>query len=302
MCVAIHLVSVFFLLCDLYVGVVEKICYDKSVMKKQWLLPLIAVLVVLGGIIGTVVYLSQPVSSESDSAPTPTLPPEKVNIIPLEERPYAAITPSKNGLTITLTLGALKKDAKEGEYELDYQFGNNLQNGAFGIITVDELPGAEFDILLGSCSAGGKCSYDENVSGGSLLLRFEDPEKYVLKNEWAFIDNAKKESVFTSRDAKFGVEGAGLATVPFAVILQSPGLPENVTQSVLSDPYSVRLATVAKGPFTIRMRMKEANASAQMLGWDGKSWVELDTQVEEKAVEAQSPTLYEAYVVVGATE
>lgn len=253
----------------------------------------------MAGIFGAMAFFRQPANEEPAATPTP--PPEKVNVIPLEERPFAQLVPSANGRNLTLIIGALKKEAAEGEYELEYQSGTLLQ-GAFGRIDVEDLPGAELDILLGSCSAGGKCSYHEDVTGGSLLLRFEDPEKYVLKNEWAFIENEDDDTVFSSRDGKFGIEGARLATVPYAVILQTPGLPEGVESAVLSDPYAVSLATRATGPFTVRVRLKEDVTEAQMLGWDGTAWEELETTVEEKTAEADSPILYDAYVVVVAGE
>ncbi len=269
-------------------------------MKKYWIPLTLGLIVILGGIVGAAMLFRKPV--EKGPVATPTPPPERVNIIPVEERPYAFLTPSVNGRTLTLTVGSLKKDAGEGEYELDYQFGNNLQNGAYGRIDIEDLPGAKYDILLGSCSAGGKCSYDEDVTGGSLLLRFEDPEKYVLKNEWAFIENADKETLFSSRDAKFSIEGTRLSTVPFAVILQTPGLPEIVDQGLLSDGYAVRFATKVTGSVTVQMRLKEDVSDAQMLGWDGTAWVQLETTVEEKIATAESSTVYEAYVVVQASE
>ncbi|MCD8485099.1 hypothetical protein LRY65_03985 [Candidatus Woesebacteria bacterium] len=268
-------------------------------MKKTWIiLGIILVVLLGGGVFAATQFFGKP--AEQAAAPTPTPVPEKVNTIPITERPYAQMIPSANGRNLTLVIGELKKPAAEGEYELEYQSGTLLQ-GAFGRIDVEDLPGAELDILLGSCSAGGKCSYHEDVTGGSLLLRFEDPEKYVLKNEWAFIENEESETIFSSRDAKFVLEGDSLEDVGYAVILQTPGLPENVDQALLSDPYTVSLSESARGPFMVSIRMKEAAADAQLLAWDGTEWIELETTVEEKLATAEIDELYDAYVVVSAS-
>ncbi len=248
-----------------------------------------------GGAFAAMRFMQAPAEETSTARPTP--PPEQVNIIPVSERPYAQLIPSANGRNLTLVIGELKKLAAEGEYELEYQSGNLLQ-GAFGIVDVDQLPGKELDILLGSCSAGGKCSYHEDVTGGSLLLRFEDPEKYVLKNDWAFIENTDGASTFSSRDAEFVLTGDSLENVEYAVILQTPGLPEEVEADLLSEPYAVSLATSARGPFAVSIRMTEASPDAEIWAWDGTAWEPLETTVEEKMATAELETLADAYVVV----
>jgi hypothetical protein len=152
-------------------------------------------------------------------------------------------------------------------------------------------------MLLGSCSAGGKCSYHEDVTGGNILLRFTGDEKYVLKNDWAFIENKAKEETMVSRDSKFRLEGAGLAKITHGVILQSPGLPEAVEKKLLSAPYSVGLISAPKGNLSVHIRLNEEATTAEILGWDGEKWVSMKTTVAEKVASATGP-LYEAYVAV----
>lgn len=225
---------------------------------------------------------------------------EKYNEIPVEERPYVHLAPKtesgkRAGSSLEITIYDLKKPATSGEYEIEYQSGSLLQ-GAFGRVNVSKLP-EEQTIFLGSCSAGGKCSYHEEVTGGSIMLRFEGDTEFALKNEWAYIDNTKKESTFSSRDAKFTVSGAGLARVTHAVILVPPGYPENPESRVISLPYSVGTLQSVAGQVGVSIRLNEEAASATILGWDGKAWVELKTTVSEKVATASGP-LYEAYVAV----
>lgn len=262
-------------------------------MKKFALAGLIGLIVLLGA---GLAYFNLKAAPESEAEkPTTVKPVEKTNLIPVEERPYVSIVPNQNGRNLAITLHDVKKPADEAEVEMEYQTGDLLQ-GAMLPIDLADLP-TSVDMLLGSCSAGGKCSYHENVTGGSILLRFLGDEKYVLKNEWAFIENKSKQTTFVSRDAKFHLEGAGLARVPFGVILVSPGLPENVERRTLSAPYAVGLDGQVTGSVTVAIRLSEEVPTATILGWNGQKWVELEATVTDKVATAEGP-LYDAYLAV----
>ena len=226
---------------------------------------------------------------------TQNKPIEQVNLILVDERPYVSILPDQKGRNLVFTLHDLKKPAQKAELEVEYQSGTQLQ-GAFLSFKLSALPDSQ-DMLLGSCSAGGKCSYHENVTGGNILLRFTGDEKYFLKSDWAFIENKDEEEIFSSQDSKFRIEGVGLANISHGVILQSPGLPENVDQELLSSPYSVGLITSPKGKISVSLRLSQETDTATILGWDGKQWQTLDTTVAEKVATA-TDELYDAYVAV----
>src|SRR5690606_24763452 len=102
-----------------------------------------------------------------------------------------------------------------------------------------------------------KCSYHEEVSGGAIVLRFEDENdtEFALKNEWSYIENTDKEETFSSRDAKFTISGAGLARVTHATILVPPGYPENPEAAVLSLPYSVGTLQDVTGTVEVSIRL-----------------------------------------------
>jgi len=230
--------------------------------------------------------------------------PEKYNEIPITERPYVHIAPTtesgkRPGTSLDIRVYDLKKPASKAEYELEYQSGSLLQ-GAFGRLNLAKFPN-EHTIFLGSCSAGGKCSYHEEVSGGALVLRFEDEAKTksALKNEWSYIENTAKEDTFSSRDAKFTITGTGLAKVTHAVILVPPGYPENPELTVLSLPYAVGTLQAVTGTVEVGIRLNEEVDTATILGWDGEAWVELDTEVSERVATATGP-MYESYVAVSA--
>ena len=260
--------------------------------KKLIIAGLIGLIVIIAGVLAFTNLRARQANIEEAK---PVKPVEKVNLIPVEERPYVSILPNQNGRNLVITIHDLKKPADEAEVEVEYQTGELLQ-GAMLPMELNEFPNS-VDMLLGSCSAGGKCSYHEDVTGGSLLLRFLGDEKYALKNDWAFIENTDKETTFVSRDSKFRIEGAGLARVTHAVILQSPGLPQNVEKRLLSAPYAVQLASPNRGEVSVSIRLNEDVADATILGWDGQAWEELATTVADKQATGSGP-LYEAYIAV----
>lgn len=253
----------------------------------------IILLLVLGG--GAVWWLLQP--AETEEVAQPTLPPENFNQIAVEQRPYITLKPREDGRNITMVVQDMKLPATKGEYEIEYQTGTLLQ-GAGGRINVAKLPDT-IEILLGSCSAGGKCTYHENVTGGSLITRFTNEDRISLKNEWAFIDNREdKSDTWSSQDGKFAVTGAGFTKIPFAIVFQTPGLPEGLKDRLVSAPYSVMGAKTVSGSVEVAIRLSEEAPNAELWAWNGKTWQKLKTTVKDKMATAPSATLMEAYAVV----
>ncbi len=223
-------------------------------------------------------------SPEPTPSPTPFNQP--VNVIPVSERPYVSLSPNSSGRQLTLTLHNLPKSASELEYELEYQAGTLLQ-GAFGSLTLDNLP-ATSDVLLGSCSAGGACSYHEDVQGGSLTLKFKGSDPYALKNEWRFQPASLAGGEFASRDSKFQLDaGRILNSSGFVIVMQTSGLPQEFNSQVLAGPYGIFTpSTLPTGEVDITMRLNEAIPEAKIYGYDGQTWQSFPTTVDDKTATA----------------
>ena len=235
----------------------------------------------------------------SATAPRPT-PLEPVNTIDVKDRPYVTLAPTvggkhPQGREVTLTLTATALNSKSVEYELEYQAGSLLQ-GVFGRIDLAEetLPVSK-DLLLGSCSAGGKCSYHEDVTGGTLTLRFRGGDQdFALKGEWNFQNMADREGKFSSRDGKFQLDTGktGLPSAAIVLIAQTMGLPAAVEGDILSGPYGVFTNNhKLKGPAQLTMRLSEDVTTAKLLGFTGKTWKEYKSQVSDKTLTATVDTL-----------
>lgn len=265
--------------------------------KPQLILIVIAVLLIGGGGLSLAYWKMRGASAAPSPAPAARAP-EPVNLIPESERPFVRLQPAQNGRAIEITIVNLNKPANQVEYELEYQSGTLLQ-GAFGDLDLTELPVTK-NILLGSCSAGGKCSYHEDVTGGKILLRFLGSEKYALRTEWGFFENKEKSNLASSRDAKLQLDSIALKKQSHVVTLVSPGYPAPLPNDAkaLSSLYAVGLTTPATGTVKIDLRLNEANENAIIIAWDGKSWVELPTVVSERVATVAKAPWAQAYMAI----
>ncbi len=232
--------------------------------------------------------------------PVATQKPRKVdknvNQEPVENRPFVRLEPRSDGKAVDLTLVEIKKTAGDLEYEVEYSAGSLLQ-GAFG--TVDSLAGLPIkkEILLGSCSSGGKCTYNKDVTGGTLTLRFGNPD-YTLKSEWSYKENALKEKIFSSRDGKFSLDiSKGKNTANFVTVHQVPGYPGTIEGKVIAGPYAIAPFASLSGTATISLRLPLDSTTGTLMGWDGKAWKEWKTTITDGSATAQGP-VNEVFVVV----
>lgn len=219
---------------------------------------------------------------------------EPVNVIDISERPYITVEPNSDGRNLTIRVAALKKEATEVDYELEYKSGS-LQQGVFGTLMLDSLP-ASTQQLMGSCSAGGSCTYHEDVTQGSIVTRFIGSENYALKTEWRYIENTEKDTEMGSTDAKFQLSSEELAGVRIAIIGDASGFPEELPQTAVSAPYYLSTVPSVSGTAELTMRADE-EGDLMILGWDGSEWIEFEGEVEGKTITAEVDLL-EAYVVV----
>jgi hypothetical protein len=219
---------------------------------------------------------------------------EPLNVIAISQRPYFKILPEADGRNVTILFEEVKKEAESVDYELEYQSGSLLQ-GAFGQIELGSLPASE-KILLGSCSAGGACTYHEDVKGGTLLTRYTGPENYALKSDWKYIENTSKETAFASRDSLFQITSKDLATVKYIIIFNAAGYPKEVDGAIVSEIYSLAASSKLTGSAEVSIRTKE-EGTFTIMGWDGNAWVPFETTSEGKTATA-TVDLMELYVVV----
>jgi hypothetical protein len=218
---------------------------------------------------------------------------EPVNIIDVEQRPYLYIAPNADGRNLTIAVVEVKKEAVDVDYELEYRSGSLLQ-GVFGNMSLTKLPITTTQ-LMGSCSAGGACTYHEDVTGGSLVTRFAGPENYALKTEWRYIEN-KSGSLAGSTDAKFQMESASLEKARVIIVGDSSGYPGELEYTLVSTPYFLRTTPTISGSASLALRANQTG-DLLILGWDGSNWHEFEGEVDDKTITADVEIM-ELYLVV----
>jgi len=183
--------------------------------------------------------------------------------------------PGKDGHRVDLTLFD-SAGADLLEYELEYETGNMIQ-GAIGRIdfTSETLPVSK-ELLFGSCSAG-KCKYDEDVSGGSLTLRFEGGQEFALKGDFTLFSMTEAEGVFSSRNSRVALDVGpkGLENDSFMLVFDTLGLPGEISQEVVDGPYGFFSSSAeAAGQFSLAWQTKEDPAELKVFGWVDDQWQE----------------------------
>ena len=263
-------------------------------MNKKILIPAVVVVVLL--VIGGAFAFSKMGKSTTvpEATPTKKAAPEQVNTIPVEERPYIQIHPETDGRNLTLTVVSLKKTASETEYELEYQAGSLLQ-GAFGKLSLTSLP-SSVKILLGSCSAGGACTYHTDIQGGTLLTRYSADTKYALKSEWRYFDNKTKSPDVASKDAKFQLSSPELAKQRYSIVFNTPGFPDGLEGVVVSEIFSLETTAPIKGKGKLTLRANQ-ESSTHVAVWDGTKWDYIPGTVDGKTITAEV-SLAPLYVAV----
>ncbi len=234
------------------------------------------------------------------TAPVATQKPRKVdkdvNKEPVENRPFVRLEPRDDGKAVEMTIVEMKRAAQDVEYEVEYSSGSLLQ-GAFG--TIDSLKSLPIkkEILLGSCSTGGKCTYNTDVTGGDLSLRFGNPD-YSLKSEWSFTEGALKLKTFTSRDAKFTLDVSKAKNASnFVIVHLAPGYPGTLPKALIAGPYIVAPADKITGTVTASVRLPLDATDGTLMAWDGKAWKDWASTTKEKVVSGTG-TMSEVFVVV----
>ncbi len=272
-------------------------------MKNKKVLIPVAILVTLIVIAGVIMAVKNKNDQSTEPAPENRKKriTEPVNIIETNQRPFVKLSPVADGHNLTIEIFNTKKRADTLEYELEYQAGSLLQ-GVFGQIDLAQLP-VEEKILLGSCSAGGACTYHQDVKGGSLLMRFSGGEEtYALKSDWRYFINSSNETSFSSRDAKFTVAAKQLARQSYIIIYNSPGYPVGLEElgQLNSEIYSLATNSSLTGEGEITIRANQEAEDLTLVGFNTQTqeWTEFEATVEGKMVTAPAAALVDLYAVV----
>jgi len=190
-----------------------------------------------------------------------------INALEINTRPFIAMIPHSSGRLLSLYLNNIPEQAKSSTLDIEYLAGNLLKGGRISLNLPVDTPYIQA-FLLGSCSAGGKCSFDKDLISGTLKHRIEfDGETHILKSNYVFING---EEVSTS-DTKASFAPASLKQTNL-ILIDSQGLPMPIEAEAVSSPFIITSVTDDTIKGTLTLRAKEA---VKALLYNGSSYEEL---------------------------
>ena len=113
-----------------------------------------------------------------------------INELPVAERPFVSMIQHSTGKLITFFVKGTA-GVNQASVDIEYQSGNQLKGARASLETPIADPYAKA-FVLGSCSTGGKCTFDKDLTVGDYKLRL-NIDKYptathVLKSDFVFVN------------------------------------------------------------------------------------------------------------------
>lgn len=188
-----------------------------------------------------------------------------VNELALAERPFTVLVPhSTNKLFTFVTINANK--AKAATLDVEYQSGDLLKGARATLETPIASPYIKA-IILGSCSTGGKCSFDKDLKSGTLKfkLNFDDKKvTHVLKGDFAFVIGQNNlpdgKVVFTPSKATLKDN---------LILLNSFGLPKAVSKETIL--YPIVISSVSDKNVVGSLTINQAGVTGAEI-YDGQNY------------------------------
>lgn len=247
-------------------------------MKNNKILVIALSLAALAGVI--FFFLKKPKTETTVENPKASLP---INTIPVADRPFVILTPDSSGRNLTITLDNTTLDELI-EYELVYNAGDK-QEGAFGRINLaTETQPVEKKLLLGSQSGGGKITYHEDVTGGSLALTYSDTR---LKENFNFLRFDSDKESYSSVDSRFSAEFTpkSLSNNAVIVIMKTFGLPDELEGEILAGPYAVLTANeTVPSKISLKLSSPSEGTTPTLYEYVEGEWQEIKSTIEGSTI------------------
>ncbi len=259
-------------------------------MKKPMVITIISI--VLGIIIGIFLLPKKSTPPVVDNTPV-DLP---INTIPLIDRPFITLSPDSSGRSLDISISGAPKEGNM-EYEMIYN-ASGKQEGALGSIFLgSEKQPIVKSILLGSKSGGGKVTYHEGVTGGSITVTYGPPRlangeagETRLKESWNYLHFDPSDPIISSTDARFSVTLGKTALKKDAVIItmKTFGYPA-LEGKVVSGPYGYFTQTPIKVPAQVSLKLPAGeHVNPTIFEWNGTAWKKLATKLAGDTVSASA--------------
>lgn len=235
-------------------------------MKK--LIPLVVIVII--GIAGLLLFISRnqkPKTSEEETVPA------NIIEVPIEKRPYVALTPRSDAHEIKFEMANLI-EAKSVDYELVYLAGE-VSRGVIGSVELKGETSLSRDLLLGSCSKN-VCKYDEGITGGTLSLKVKGQagtQKYEFP--WSLSSGSEAKNGLALEDGSFSLTGS-FSKNAYYLVAATIGVPKIPEGKIVGGPYGAFTSGNKNVAGVVKIRLNESSPNAKVFGWDSatSSWKE----------------------------
>ncbi len=226
-------------------------------MKKIYLLPLLLAAVMLGGC-----------TKKTTNAPQPSKPSAAqkllINELAQDKRPFTVLIPhASNRLFTFYTQNA--NTAQSASLDLEYQSGELLKAARASIESPIANPYIKA-ILLGSCSTGGKCTFDTDLKSGTMKfkLSFAGEEAiHVLKGDFTFVLGQKNLP-----DGRVTFEPTKASLKDNLILANSFGTPTPTSKEIAL--YPVVISSTSEKAVVGSLKIQSAAQSVEI--YDGTSF------------------------------
>lgn len=195
-------------------------------MKTKLILPLLLISLLLSGCTKK--------TATNDSANTETNPAAKVliNELPMAQRPFVVLFPHESNKLFTMFVKNADK-AKSASVDLEYQSGDLLKGARVSLETPIPSPYTKA-VILGSCSTGGKCTFDTDLKSGTMKFKIGFDDKnvtHLLKGDFTFVNGQNNlpdgKVIFTPTKSKVATN---------YILMNSFGLPGTLEGDIVLYP------------------------------------------------------------------
>jgi hypothetical protein len=186
-----------------------------------------------------------------------------INVLPIEERPFVALFPHVSNKLITLYV-VNDHNASKLALEIEYLSGNALKGGRTSVPDDATFPYTK-GFLLGSCSAGGKCSFDTDITTGTIKTALiQKGESHILRSNYTFVGQTRS----ATSDQKIAFTPAGRFQGD-VIVGGSHGFIGQLEAEAAMEPVVLTSSVGDEIEGVLSLRVSDASS---ILFWDGKAF------------------------------
>lgn len=190
-----------------------------------------------------------------------------INELPLKDRPFTVLVPHTSGKVFTFYTQNANK-ANSATIDLEYQSGDLLKGARTTLETPIPNPQTKA-IVLGSCSTGGKCTFDTDLKSGTMKFKLTFPGEQVthlLKGDFTFVSG---QTNLPDGKVIFEPTKTKTKTIDTYILTNSFGLPMALDKEILL--YPIVISSTGEKNIAGTLTINQSGVTSALI-YDGTSF------------------------------